>query len=104
MINDEMVLVAFIMLVSRNRTFEFLNNQNHIFKIYLHKLDISAVGLSMHSEANIIQNRHDARWFLTLNKINNDLVIKVINRRPLDPFPKIFLLLGFKRQLNEYLL
>jgi hypothetical protein len=54
--------------------------------------------------AHVVQQREDADWLLALNQLAHDLVVKELDRRPLDALAHVLFLLLPQRQLNENLL
>ena len=70
-------------------------------------LDKAVVGggrVRMGSSAGVVQGSEDS-WRATLfNKVAHDLVVEVLDRRPLDLLPNVLLLFGLERELNEDLL
>ena len=54
--------------------------------------------------AGIIKRRKDARGLSFFNKVAYNLVVEVLDGRPLDLFPDVFFLLRLEGKLDEDLL
>eukprot|EP00051_Salpingoeca_urceolata_P021426 m.336288 g.336288 ORF g.336288 m.336288 type:complete len:561 (-) comp19795_c1_seq2:119-1801(-) len=71
---------------------------------FLQQLVVSTVALCVQRCTHIVQKAHDARWSLFFDQIAHNLVVKVLNRRPLDAFCNILFLLSLECKLDEDLL
>lgn len=60
--------------------------------------------IRMRCSASIIQGSENTRRSLLFDQVAHDLVIEVLDWRPLDLFPDILLLLSLERQFDENLL
>lgn len=58
----------------------------------------------MRCSASIIQGSENTRRSLLFDQVAHDLVIEVLDWRPLDLFPDVLLLLSLERQFDENLL
>ena len=58
----------------------------------------------MRSCRGVVQGSEDSGGATLLNEIADDLVVEVLNFRPLDPLTNIFLLLSLESQLDKNLL
>lgn len=60
--------------------------------------------IRMRCSASIIQGSENTRRSLLFDQVAHDLVIEVLDWRPLDLFPDVLLLLSLERQFDENLL
>lgn len=58
----------------------------------------------MCSRRCVIEGGEDARWAALLDEVAHNLVVEVLDRRPLDLFCSILLLFCFEGELDEDLL
>lgn len=58
----------------------------------------------MGSCAGIVECRKDTRRSLSFNEITHDLIVEILNWRPLDLLADVFFLLSLQGELNEDLL
>lgn len=58
----------------------------------------------MGCRAGVVEGSENARWATFFDQVANDLVVKVVNRSPLDLLPNVFLLFSLEGELDEDLL
>jgi len=70
----------------------------------LYKAVVSSSRVCVCGCTGIVQSREDSRWSLFFNEVAHNLVVKILDRIPLNLFSNIFFLLGLQCQLDEDLL
>ena len=70
----------------------------------LHECTIASSGVGVSSLGGILHGRENTDWPDLFDKITNNLVIKILDRCPLNLLPGVLLLLCLESELNEDLL
>jgi len=59
---------------------------------YLHHVTVSTLADSVHRSTNVVNDAHNSRRVFALNQLADDLVVEIVDRRPLDSFPHVLFL------------
>jgi len=70
----------------------------------LYEAVIGCGRICMRSCRGIVQGSEDSGWSTLFNEIADNLVVEVLDLRPLNPLANVFLLLSLESQLDENLL
>lgn len=74
------------------------------YRSTLNEAVVSSCRVRMRSGNSVVESGEDARRPLLFNEVAHNLVIEVLDGRPLDLLPNVLFLLGLESKFNEDLL